>query len=235
MKSYQIKFILINEKYLGLIPECVLLKTNTNGEFMLDYIHINKKNKNNYSDLFDERKKTLLNACMQLDPDEIVTKINDPSAKKWETFAKKYILTSTYNNAFESYSKYIKDYIQSYLNKFYENIDENDLYLKKGEFPSLWEQIGFEDANPEVFYNFEFDKNINYQLNILNDNNKIAINGCKLLTNEPARILKKNTIIEFEKGINGKTLKPFFTTKSIEVPIYKTLIHLSNQKVAFVI
>jgi len=242
MNNPQIIYILCLEKYLGLLPKAVIVDKDKRGEMNVNYTLLTAKNKANYLHLLDENHKILVNCCHQLEPDIIVTKINDPSAKKWDKFAEKYILISKYHNAFETLSKYIKEYIQSYLNKFYENIDEKDLFLKKGDLPSLWEQLSYEDAKPEVYYNIEFIENISYHLNILNDNKELSISGCQLLTNEPARILKKNTIIEFEKDINGKTIQPFFTKNCIEISTDKTeeyfqkfvksLINKSNKIIA---
>ncbi|MFZ4401097.1 MAG: DEAD/DEAH box helicase [Bacteroidales bacterium] len=228
MNNPQILFLLYNEKYLGLVPKAVIIDINNQGEMDVNYHFVTAKNKNNYTKLLNEKDQLLVNCCLQLEPDIIITKINDNSTKKWDNFAEKYIVKSGYYKSFEAFSKYIQDYILSYLNRFYNNIEDNPLYLKKGDLPSLWSKVYFEEGNPEVYYNFDYKNSIKYHLNIINDNKEILISGSQLLTSEPARILKGNTIIEFEKEINGNSLKPFFIKKAIEVEADKAEVYFQT-------
>ncbi len=217
MNNPRIIYILAEEKYLGLVPKCVIVDIDQRGEMHVNYTLLTSKNKHNYLHLMDENDKILLQSCLQLEPDIIINKINDYSVKKWDSFAEKYIVKSKFNEPLLAYSKYIQDYILSYQNKFYDNIEDKPLYLKKRDIPSLWEPLYFEDGNPEVYYHFEYTDHIKYHLNILNGNKEVRITGCKLLTTEPARILKKNTIIEFEKEMNGNSLKPFFKNGIMDI------------------
>jgi SNF2 family DNA or RNA helicase len=228
MNYKRILYALFPEKHLGLVPKCVIVYSDKEGILQLDYTQITNKNKQKYDYLFDEKDKFLLNYCLQLEPEIIVKKIKDTTNNNWDAFAKKYITEAKIHNTPDSYAKYIQDYINGFQNKFYENIGDKALFLKKGEIPSVWQQIYFEEGVPEVYYHFNYEKFIHYYLDILLDNKEIELIGTNLLSTQPARILRRRKIITFDKEINGNTLKPFFNNEIIEVPYQKTEEYFNN-------
>lgn len=221
-KNKEILYALFPEKHLGLVPKAVIVNLDSKAVMQLDYTSITVINKHSFEDIFDEKDKVLINCCLQLEPDVIRNKIKDSTSASWDAFARKFITHSKIDKTPDAYSKYIQDFINGFQNKFYENLGDKALYLKKGEIPSAWEKLFFEESKPEVFYHFNYKDSIRYSLDILLDNKKIKLNGAKLICTQTARILKNRKIISFSNEINGNNLKPFLLNESIEIPYYKT-------------
>lgn len=222
IKNKDILYVLFPEKHLGLIPKAVIVYLDQNAVMQLDYTIITAANKQRFENIFDERDKVLINCCLQLEPDVVIKKIKDSTNNNWDAFARKFITHSKIDKTPDAYSKYIQDYVNGFQNKFYENIGDKALYLKKGEIPSAWDKLFFEESTPEVFYHFNYKDSILYSLDVLLDNKNINLNGSKLISTHTARILKRRKIISFANEINGNNLKPFLLNESIEIPFHKT-------------
>lgn len=222
MKTQKIVWLLSPINHLGIIPQCALVKYK-NDIISLDYTLITSKNKHNYINLLDETEKGLLKTCLKLETENIRQKVNDKEANTWEKFAIKYIVHQTNSSEILKIREYLKDIINQYKNLFYENINDKPLYFFNGDIPSLWAKIFFEESKPEVFYIFDYSaEGIKYELQILNDNKVLKIANAQLLNSNPARILLKNYIYQFENEINGNSLTPFFSKSHIQIPPEKS-------------
>lgn len=222
MKTQKIIWLLSPINHLGLIPQCAIVNYKDD-QMELNFSIITSKNKHNYIDSFNQADANFLKLCLQLEQDNIQSKIFDREANTWEKFATKYLTYQTKSTEILKIREYLKDIINHYKNKFYENIKDKPLYLFKGDIPSMWKKIFFEESKPEVFYAFDYSsEGIKYQMQILNENKEFKITNAQLLTSNPARILLKNFIFQFENEINGNTLIPFFSKPYIEIPPEKT-------------
>ncbi len=226
MNNQKIVWVLTQNKHLGLIPQAALVNY-VNNQLELKFSIITSKNKHNYSHLIDEQCNVLLKYCMQLENDCIIAKVNDKNAMKWDAFSRKYFIENSNDIKITQIKNYIKDYVQKYLNNFFEKVGENLLFLNNGDIPSLWKHIYIDESTPEVFYHFNYSsEGIKYHLQILNENKDFKIDNAVLLTQNPARILLNKNIYQFRKEINGNNLVPFFSKKEIDIPENKSDVYL---------
>jgi len=207
---------------LGCFPECVIVDTDDNGQFSVNFIKVSKQNESNFSLLFDATDKILLDCCFRLEKDIIISKTSDREARTWENLLNKYFDGNTRKKK-TTEIEYIKDYLTDYINglqnTFFENIADKQLYFPNGKFPFTWDKITAEIEMPEMLYCFDNkpDK-IYYSLDLTCKNKPLNILNGVLVSRKSARVLVKNKIYDFGNEIEGAKLVPFFSKEFITIP-----------------
>ena len=206
---------------LGCFPECVIVDTDDNGQFSVNFIKVSKQNKSNFSSLFDARDEVLLDCCFRLEKEVIISKTSDRDARTWENLLNKYFDGNTRKKKtteIEYIKDYLTDYINSFQNNFFENIADKLLYFPKGKFPFTWEKISVEVEMPEMLYCFDNkpDK-IYYSLNLTCKNKPLNILNGVLVSRKSARVLVKNKIYDFGNEIEGAKIVPFFSKEFVTI------------------
>ena len=218
MPENELVVLLKEVENIGLMPHCVLI-SYTDGMINLKHTVLHSGNKHKYDTNLSTTDKTLLKYAIQLETDNLQKRIVDKSVKDWTAFSKKYLEIKTNDKKVLTIREYLKDYINDTLDRFYKHLDGQTIFLWKGDNPAMWKTISIEEAKPDVFYHFEKNnEGIRYFLDVLYENRKLNLNNSLLLSSKPARILLKNTIFEFEDGILGTNLLPFFNKEVLEIP-----------------
>jgi superfamily II DNA or RNA helicase len=203
---------------LGCFPECVVVETGGDGKIGVDFIKISNMNSARFSYLFDERDKKLVKCCLKLDKNAIVKRIADPESKTWETLIAKYFSPQNNQVKIITTRDYIIDYVNSYLNTFFDNISGKRLFTPVGKFPFMWSQLSIEEEMPEVLYRFDNQlEQLLYSLEIVCRNEKLSITNSVLISRNRARILIQNKLYEFDVDVDGAKLIPFFNKDSVIV------------------
>ncbi|MDR3653285.1 MAG: DEAD/DEAH box helicase [Paludibacter sp.] len=213
-------YILNPNGNLGCFPECVIVDTDNNGQFSVNYVKVNHQNKSNFKSLFDETDEKLLSCCFQLEKDVIRTKTSDKETRTWDSLIAKYFDGKTNNRKTDiQYIKdYLTDYINGYQNIFFDNISTKLLYLQNGKFPFTWEKITIAIEMPEMLYCFDnLPDSLNYSIQLTCRNKSLSIRNGIFVSRNAARILVNNTIYEFEKDIDGSKLIPFLSKDFVSV------------------
>ncbi len=211
-------YILNSYGNLGCFPECVVVDTDEKGVFSTHFVRVSNQNKPNYLHLFDATDQLLLDYCMKLEKEVIVSKVNNKKADSWDKLRQTYLDGKNLPQE----SQYIKDYLIGYIetnqNAFFELISEKPLYLPKGKFPFTWIKLSIEQELPELLYCFEAQADgINYSLDISCKNKQLDVLDGQIVSRKRARILLKNKIFEFEDEVDGSKLIPFFNKKLVTV------------------
>ncbi|HRZ97832.1 MAG TPA: DEAD/DEAH box helicase [Paludibacter sp.] len=206
---------------LGCFPECVIVDTDDVGEFSVNFVKVSRKNKSNFSSLFDATDEILLDCCFRLEKDIIISKISDREARTWENLLNKYFDGNSRKKKtteIEYIKDYLTDYINGFQNTFFENISDKLLYLPNGKFPFTWDKITAEIEMPEMLYCFDNKPdNINYSLDLTCKNKPLNILDGVLVSRKSARVLVKNKIYDFGNEIEGAKLVPFFSREFISI------------------
>lgn len=216
--SQKIVFTLNTNGIMGCLPECMVVDVDKNGVFQTHFVRVNEQNKSNHIHLFDSVQLQLLDCCLKLEKREILSKVLAYNATTWEDLLKNYFS----NTKLSTQSQYIKDYILDYIeanqNRFFKLLGNNALYLPIGKFPFTWTALAINDEMPELLYCFEnLPDYINYSLDIRCDNKTLSLQKAKLVTRNPARVVIKNKIFEFDTAIDGAKLMPFFDKQLVSV------------------
>ncbi|MDO9152178.1 MAG: DEAD/DEAH box helicase [Paludibacter sp.] len=206
---------------LGCFPECTIVDADDNGQFSVNFIKVNQKNKSNFTALFDETDNILLECCFRLQRAVIISKITDREVVSWEDLLNKYFDGNSRKKKaanLEYIKEYLTEYINTYQNKFFENIANKLLYLPEGKFPFTWKKISIEVEMPEVLYCFDKKPHcINYSLDLSCRKKTFNLLNGTLVSRKTARVLVKNKIYEFENEIDGAKLVPFFSKEFVTV------------------
>ena len=206
---------------LGAIPECCIVDVDMQGALGSEFMVINATNKPFYNYLYNEKDPQLIDCCIQLSIGNIARKISKHGIKKFDDLLATYIEVkkNKTNSDFDYLKDYILDYVSNYQNRFFNNIEDRELYIPEGNFPFSWKRIYYADEMPELFYHFDNQEDcIKYTLVSDFDSRKLSLMGAQMVSRKSARVLVKNKILEFDKEIDGTKLLPFFSKETIKIP-----------------
>jgi len=230
----KIVFTLNSNGILGCLPECMVVDTDDKGVFQTHFVKIVEQNKTNHLHLFDANELQLLDCCLRLERNVIVSKITDRNATSWDSLIEKYFS----NKKITADKQYIRDYLLQYIeiiqNRFFELAGDITLYLPVGKFPFTWTALSMHEEMPDLLYCFEnLPDRINYTLAISCGNKSLSLQKALLITRKTARVLIKNKIYEFDDDVDGAKLMPFFDKQKVsvsqanaEVYIHKVIVPL---------
>lgn len=212
-------FTLSSAGIVGCLPECYAVDTDEKNQFSVGHVKITKANKTNFLSLMDEADLCLLDCCLKLDKDVIISKVSDYKAREWDLFYNKYF--ETISNAADL--KYIRDYLNEYIehqrNIFFTNKGNKPLYFHNGRFPFNWTQLLVDDEMPELLYCFDLQpEQLIYRPEISWRNKPLLLYGGIFVSRMPARVLLDNKIFEFDDSVDGLKLIPFFGKNYVTVP-----------------
>ena len=211
-------YILNSYGNLGCFPECVVVDTDEKGVFSTHFVKVSNQNKSNYLHLFDATDLLLLDDCMKLEKEVIVSKIKDKNVKSWDDLVKKFFDSKKLNGDLQYIKDYLVEYIEKNQNAFFERIGDKQLYLPQGKFPFTWVRLSMEQEMPELLYCFENQPDwIYYSLDITCRNKPLNLKNGTLVSRKTARVLLKNKIYEFEEEVDGSKLIAFFTKEKVSV------------------
>lgn len=217
MSEKKFAILLKEVENLGLIPHFVQV-SYADGMIDVRYSLIYSGNKQNYESNLSAVEKALLKYCIQLEPETIMKKLDDRNVQKWTEFSQKYFLHKTKDRKQLQMREYLKDLINQSLDKFYKQLDGQTIFLWNGDNPAMWKVLSIEEGKPDVFYHFEKnEEGIRYFLDVVYENKKLNLFNSVLLSTKPARILRNNTIFEFDDDVLGTNLLPFFSKKLLEI------------------
>lgn len=216
--SQKIVFTLNNNGILGCFPECVVVDTDEKGVFQTHFVRVVEQNKTNHLDLFNETEKQLLDCCLKLEKNNIVSKIKDRFVKDWDDLIEKYFSKKKVTSDKQYIKDYLIDYIETIQNRFFELVGDRVLYLPIGKFPFTWTELSIEEEMPDLLYCFEnLADRINYSLAITCGNKPLSLQKALLVTRNSARVIIKNKIYEFDSDVDGAKLMPFFDKQKVSV------------------
>ncbi len=208
----------------GCIPEAFVLSFENN-KIGIDYTRINKSNFKNFEHLANNTTKQLVQICFDLEKDSIIQKSGLSKIKSWDEFYSVVFKSKESSLKAISTKDFIRNYIETKQNKFFELLNGHKLFLQNGKLPFMWKQLFIEEEMPEVYYYFYYNKDqIKYTLECELHNKKLSLANAMLLSRNRARVIIDKKIYEFESEIDGAKLIPFFSKN--EVIIEK--LHIEN-------
>ena len=214
-----IAYTLNSYNNLGCFPECVVMDIDEQNKPATSFIKITHQNLDRYRNLFVSNDESLINCCLKLEKEIIVSKIKEKKASSWDSFIKKYFAGKNNHPDILYIRDYITEYINQYLNSFFENIADKKIYLPIGKFPFMWKQLHVELEMPEVFYCFEKKEDgLYFSLDLSSKNRSFELINATLVSRKTARVLLDNKIYEFDNEVDGAKLIPFLTKNIVHIP-----------------
>lgn len=199
----------------GCIPEAFVISFENN-KIGIDYTRINKSNFKNFEHLANNTTKQLVQICFDLEKDTIIHKSGLSKIKSWDEFFSSVFKSNENSLKAISTKDFVRNYIETKQNKFFELLNGHKLFLQNGKLPFMWKQLFIEEEMPEVYYYFFYNKEqIKYTLECELHNKKLSLANAMLLSRNRARVLIDKKIFEFESEIDGAKLIPFFSKHEV--------------------
>lgn len=216
--SQKVVFTLNSNGIMGCLPECMIVDIDDKGDFQTHFVRVNEQNKSNHIHLFDDVELQLLDCCLRLEKNYIITKIKDRFVKDWDGLLKKYFSKVTLTSDKQYIKDYLLDYIETIQNRFFQHIGNKILYLPIGKFPFTWTSLTVEEEMPDLLYCFEnLPDRINYSLSINCGSKSLSLQKALLVTRNTARVAINSKIYEFDTDVDGAKLMPFFDKTKVSV------------------
>ena len=217
--NQKISYTLNSNDNLGCFPECVVIDADNQNKPSTSFIKLNHQNIKRFRELLDSTDELLINCCFMLERECIISKLADKEARSWDSLVEKYFDGKKNNSDIQFKRDYISNYINQYLNTFFENLGDKKIYLPIGNFPFMWKQLYVGLEMPEVFYCFEKkDDGVNFSLDLSCENKSFSLNNATLISRKTARILLDNKIYEFDNEVDGAKLIPFLNKDFVHIP-----------------
>jgi len=217
--NQKIAYTLNSNNNLGCFPECVVIDCDDQNKPSSSFIKITHQNLQRYKNLFVSNDELLINCCLKLEKEVIVSKIKDRKVSSWDSMIKKYFEGNNNNQDIQYIREYITDYINQYQNTFFENLADKKIYLQIGRFPFMWKQLNVELEMPEVFYCFDKKEDgLYFSLDLSSKNRSFGLINATLVSRKTARVLLDNKIYEFDNEVDGAKLIPFLTKDIVHIP-----------------
>ncbi len=216
--SQKIVFTLNNNGILGCLPECMVVDTDEKGVFQTHFVKVVEQNKTNHLHLFDATELQLLDCCLKLEKNNIVSKVRAVDASSWDSLLENFFSKKKISPDKKNIKDYILEYIEKNQNRFFELLGLRNLYLPVGKFPFTWKTLTVNEEMPELLYCFEnLPDHINYSLAISYGKKSLSLQKAVLVTRKTARVLIKNKIYEFDADVDGAKMMPFFDKEKVSV------------------
>ena len=216
MKDKIVAYTLVSYANIGCLPECVLVEMDAKGAIGSRSVKLKKDTARQQEEWMDETDKKLAEICFLLEPETIAekTRTGGWATVEWLLESKAHSLNE--NSLF--LRKYVVEYIQLQMNRFFSQLGSKPLFFPVGKFPFMWTRIHRIEDVPEVWYCFnnQPDK-IEYSLNIQLNGKTLNIRKGILITQTTARILIGDRLYEFDASVEGMKLVPFLSKSSVTV------------------
>lgn len=212
----EVVFVLQGLNGFGTLPVAIVISYDHNNKPSVDYSKISTNNFKNFENISDENTKKLIKICFELETNVIIQKSGIEKIKSWEEIYDKIFKTREISLKTESIKEYIKTYIETRQNRFFELLEKQKVFLQTGKFPFMWQQLKIAEDMPEIYYNFEYDNYcLKYYPDIEYSGKKLLLSNAMLITRNKARILIDKIIYEFDNSVDGAKLTPFFTKSEV--------------------
>jgi hypothetical protein len=216
-KPFQIVYAIYSHEYLGLLVESFVVQLDEKGRLSLAYQNISAANASEFDSVLNKADYDLIKLIDSMNPELLVK----PMIKRGNIRPKEY-LHKIFDPKTED--KKIQDALEKVIEKKLAQIMPLLIGKQLFEMRSDGNPVGNEIAvNAErATVHFHFHKNeedTHYWPSIKFKGEKLdwQYKNGYLVCNEPAWLVVNGQLFQFEKGIDGKKLKPFLNKKFIVI------------------
>ena len=216
-RPFRVIYSLFNHECLGYLFGSFIVQLNENGNLTYSHQNISSQNAPEFDTGLDEVDYQLIKYTDEMHQVSVCNKFQRKKMKSQEFFLRVFDKNTG--------DKILQDEIELYLEtrraKILELIKGKWLFEMGNDGEPAGKRIHIAEEKASVLFHFRRNKdNTHYFPTVKFKGQKLYFykNNNYLLCNNPAWLVVNDTIVTFDKPINGGKLKPFFNKKFIIVP-----------------
>ena len=219
-KSFEIIYSLFSHEYLGILFESFVIQHDDKGRLSFAYQNIATQNAKEFASGLDSTDYELIELMDSMQHDAIVKTFNTKKLKPKE-FLRKVFDTNSETTANKEIRRMIEVRLEGIRAKILERIIGKRLFEMGNDGNPIWKEINVMEEKASVLFHFRRNEdNTHYFPTLKHGGEKLdwQYKGGYLLCEEPAWLVVNGCLYNFEKGVDGKKLKPFLNKKFIVIP-----------------
>lgn len=216
-QPFEIIYSLFSHEYLGLLFESFVVQLDEKGRLSYAHQNISHVNAPEFSSGLDETDFQLIRWMDEMQQEAVVKRFNTKKLKPKEFLRKIY----DENSGNKEYQQLIELKLEALRAKILEKLHGKRFFEMGNDGNPIWREIEIMPEKASVLFHFRRnEENTHYFPTIKYQGEKLEWqyrNGF-LICHEPAWLVVNYQLYSFEKGVDGKKLKPFLNKKFIVIP-----------------
>lgn len=223
LQPFQIVYSLLDHEFLGYLIEAFVVQRNSRGELTLQNQTLSTQNVGEFAKGLDERDFELVKLIDSIQQDTIVKKFNTRKLPAVNFFLKIYDPhkgDKLVQEAICSYLETIKAQIMALL-------PGKPFFIMGNDGNPAWEPITWMPEPARVHFHFVRNADSTHYFPIIRyptgrdgetERVDFQFKDALMICDEPAYMMVGNRLYHFNKNVDGKKLRPFFTKNHIVIP-----------------
>jgi len=216
-KPFEIIYSIFQHEYLGFMFESFAVQLDAKGRLTFSHQNISALNAKEFGDKIDDTDMELIRLMDSMQQDPVVTHFQKRKVKPDEFFLKVY----DKEKGDPMLQREIQQYMERRRKAICEKLAGKRVFEMGKDGEPAWKELKVATEKASVLFHFYRNENNTHYfptVKLFGEKFEIYQSGSYLIAEEPAWIVANDTLFTFDKVVNGKKIKPFFTKKFIEVP-----------------
>lgn len=210
---FGIIYSLYSHEFLGTLISPYVVQLNEQGQFTYQVRKMHVNAIPSYVKGLDDVDVKIIAMLDECDQNNLIKKHLKGKIQKPAEF----FVSSNYN---EIVAKYMREFIEKRLKKFFEIIGSKPLFLMGADGTPNYKELIYPKEPASILFHWKYDGiNLRYYPTVLYDGQlvKITTDSSLVFLNNPAILLVDNMLYHFKEEIDGKRLNPFVKKFYIEI------------------
>lgn len=222
-EPFQIVYSLLEHEFLGYLIEAFVVQQNSRGELTLLNQTLSTQNVGEFAQELDERDFELVKLIETIQQDIIVKKFNSRKLPAVDFFLKIY----DPHKGDKLVQEAISGYLETIKGQIMTLLPGKPFYIMGNDGNPAWAPIEWMPEAARVHFHFVRNTDsthyfpiIRYPVGDKGETERIEFQfkGALMICDEPASLMVGNRLYHFNKHVDGKKLRPFFTKNHIVIP-----------------
>ena len=222
LQPFQIVYSLLDHEFLGYLIEAFVVQRNSRGELTLQNQTLSTQNVSEFTKGLDDSDFELVKLIDSIQQDTIVKKFNSRKLPAVDFFLKIYDP--------QKGDKLVQEAINGYLETIKAQImalmPGKPFYIMGNDGNPAWESITWMPEPAKVHFHFIRNADSTHYFPIIRypirpgetERVEFQFKDALMICDEPAYMMVSNRLYHFNKNVDGKKLRPFFTKNHIVIP-----------------
>ena len=233
LQPFQIVYSLLDHEFLGYLIEAFVVQRNSRGELTLQNQTLSTQNVSEFAKGLDERDFDLVKLIDSIQQDTIVKKFNTRKLPAVDFFLKIY----DPQKGDKLLQETICNYLENVKAQILALLPGKPFYIMGNDGNPAWQPITWMTEPARVHFHFVRNQDSTHYFPIIRypviprssetgevnqtietERVEFQFKDALMICDEPAYMMVGNRLYHFNKNVDGKKLRPFFTKNHIVIP-----------------